>query len=194
MAPFFGPILALVMQFHTTKAFSSTFQFSFPNVPFDLGIRHIHTPESFAISHRLTMPDFELMEVSEPWRHGNYAVITFKFRTLLGESSAKMFTNEKNTSYILISRPDHPENKVLTTLRVKKEGTFGHRLHVTSMFLDSQHNLSPTPMDMVSGFGTSILTQESVDDAIRQGYTVRKEDPNLLVYRRMVLFEENNLD
>ena len=194
MAPFFGPILALVMQFHTTRAFSSTFQFSFPNTPLDLGIRHIHTPESFAISHRLTMPDFELMEVSEPWRCGNYAVISFKFRTLLGENNARMFTNEKNTSYIIISTPGNPETKVFTTFRVKKEGAFGHRLHVSSMFLDSHRNTFPFPMDLVSGFGTSILTQESIDDAIRQGYTVKEEDPNLLTYRQMVLFGESNLD
>jgi hypothetical protein len=194
MAPFFGPILALIMQFHTTKAFSSTFHFSFPNIPLDLGIRHIHTPESFAISHRLTMPDFELMEVSEPWRSGNYAVVSFKFRTLLGENTARMFSNERNTSYILISSPNHPENKVLTTLTVKKEGMFGHKLCVSSMFLNSQQITPPSPMDMISGFGPSILTQESVDDAIRQGYTVRMEDPNLLTYRRMVLFAGNSLD
>lgn len=72
MAPFFGPILALIMQFCTTRAFSGSFQFSFPNVPFDMGIRHIHTPESFAIAYRHTMPDFELMEVSKPWRCGMF--------------------------------------------------------------------------------------------------------------------------
>jgi hypothetical protein len=191
MAPFFGPILALILQFSATRAFSSTFQFSFPNIPLDLGIRHIHTPESFALSHRTSMPDFELMDVTPPWRCGNYAVISFKFRTLLGENDARMFSDEKTTSYLIISTPNCPDSKVLTTLRVKREGTFGHKLHVSSMFLDPQRTNTHSPLDQIAGFGTSILTQQSVEDAIREGYAVKKEDPNLLIYRRMVLFGED---
>jgi hypothetical protein len=40
------------------------------------------------------------------------------------------------------------------------------------------------------------MTQESVEDAIRQGYEVHEEDENLLTYRRMVLFGTDimNLD
>ena len=196
MAPFLGPILALIMQFCTTRAFSSTFQFSFPNIPFDLGIRHIHTPESFALSYKSSMPDFSLMHVSPPWRCGNYAVISFKFRTLLGENDARMFTDEKCTSYLIVSAPDSPGNKVMTTLRVKREGMFGHKLHVSSMFLDTQHSKEISLLNQISGFGTSIMTQESVEDAIHQGYEVHVEDENLLTYRRMVLFGTDimNLD
>ena len=178
----------------STAAFSNTCKFNFPNVPIDLGIRHIHTPESFALSHKLTMPEFQLLDVSKPWAHGNYAVITFSFKTLLGTSHARMFTNDRCTSYILFSNYEHmPSSKVLTTLRVQREGTFGHQLQVESMCIDEVRNIIPMSMHHILGFGTPLFTKSTIADAIREGYAVKDENPNLLAYRRMVLFGEGRV-
>lgn len=40
---------------------------SFPNVPYELGLRHIHTPEHIFSTHALGVPGFTLSNVSRPF-------------------------------------------------------------------------------------------------------------------------------
>jgi hypothetical protein len=185
-----APALVLSL-ISTAHAFTTTAQFfTFPNIPLDLGIRHIHTPETYEISHKLSFPHFELVDVSEPYTVGNHAVIHFRFRTLLGERVAHMFTNDRCVSHVLIN--DIASNQhILTTFSVVRDGMFGHKLRVKSQVITPTTDIAYPSTYCISGFGPVVLSSEHVADAIREGYRAKHENPYLLEYRRMVLFGQN---
>jgi hypothetical protein len=164
-------------------ALSST-TLSFPGVPFDLGIRHIHTPEHFSTAHGLVWPDFTVLSTSRPIRSGEYALMTFRFHTLFGERSARIFTKDKCESH-LIFQDEHDRAYLLSTLRVRRDGMSGHKLQISGMLFRE-----PTLLEKLHGMVT--VTREGVQDAILIGYGVQDEDVNLRTYRRMVLFGVND--
>ena len=179
-------VVTLLIATATVHGFTSTTQrFVFPNIPMDMGIRHIHTPEMFASSHKLCFPQFELLHVSEPYTTGSHTTIHFRFRSLFGEKTAHMFTNNKCISHIIVF-DFNTKIHVATTFAVTTEGVFGHRLSVQSQILTPG-----TQYDNINGFGPVVLSQEHVADAIREGYHSHDEEEHLLTYRRMVLFGFN---
>ena len=179
------PILLLLLAAIHVHGFTSTIQrFSFPNIPLDLGIRHIHTPETFSLSHKLCFPHFELLEVSDPYTVGSHATVHFRFRSLFGERTAHMFTNNRCISHVIVY--DFAAHRhIMTTFTVKREGTFGHKLLVQSQILAPKLDY-----DNIIGFGPVFLSAEHIADAIREGYHSKHEEEHLLAYRRMVLFGE----
>jgi hypothetical protein len=155
----------------------------FPNVALDLGIRHIHTPEHFAVAHGLTLPGFELVDSTPPVRVKDYALVSFRFRTLFSAEvrSARMFTNDRCTSHLLFQ--DHADRAtMLATFSVKGVGMSGHSLHLSGTPLGEL-----APLERLLGAVT--VTRDGVLQAILTGYGVMgDEDENLRLYRRMVLF------
>ena len=156
----------------------------FPNVALDLGIRHIHTPEHFAVAHGLTLPGFELVSTAPPVRVNDYALVSFRFRTLFSAEvrSARMFTNDRCSSHLLLL--DHTDRaSMLATFSVEGVGVAGHALHLTSTPLRELE-----PLERLFGAGT----RDGVLRAILRGYgVVGDENENLRQYRRMVLFGLN---
>ena len=155
---------------------------AFPEIPLDLGIRHIHTPEHFAVAHGMALPHFKLTETSPPQRVGEYALIAFRFRTIFGERSARMFTDDRCVSHLLFQDADD-RAYLLTTLAVTQNGIFGHNIRVHGTVFNERPLLERLAT-------AATVTREGVHDAILRGYSVRNEDENLLAYRRMVLFGE----
>ena len=155
----------------------------FPNVALDLGIRHIHTPEHFAIAHGLTLPGFELVSTAPPVRVNDYALVSFRFRTLFSAEvrSARMFTNDRCTSHLLLL--DHTDRaSMLATFSVEGVGVAGHALHLTGTPLRELE-----PLEQL--FGAATVTRDCVLRAILRGCgVVGDEDENIRQYRRMVLF------
>ena len=187
-------LLATMSLQATAHAFTSCTQtFSFPSIPMDMGIRHIHTPESYAKSHQLTMPSFQLIRVHEPYMLGTYAVIHFHFQTLFGMRTACMFTNDRCVSNVLMSEDNDSRPSVLTIFKVAREGMFGHTVRIQSetMFLcNPKTKTLPSLSTHIIGFGPVLVTEEHITDAIREGYHTKNENANFLTYRRMVLFGE----
>jgi hypothetical protein len=90
-------LLLLVVAFlpPAVDAFSSTtftHTFRFPGIAYDLGVRHIHTPESLGCTKPLLVPGFELGPVDPPVVTQGYSVVTFGFRTLLGGAHGHSIT------------------------------------------------------------------------------------------------------
>ena len=61
----------------------TTLKFRFPNVDFMEGMRHIHTPEHIAETHRLGAPFFRILEVREPVLTEERSAVVFLCSTLL---------------------------------------------------------------------------------------------------------------
>ena len=155
----------------------------FPNVALDLGIRHIHTPERFAVTHGLALPGFELVDTTPPARVSDYALVSFRFRTLMGSGvqSARMFTNDPRVSHLLFM--DHADRaSMLATFSVERVGASGHALHLSGTPLGEEEPLK-------SMFGTFTASRGDVVHAMLRGYgAAGDENENLGRYRRMVLF------
>lgn len=158
---------------------------TFPDVALDLGVRHIHTPEHFAVAHGLTLPGFELVSTTPPVRVNDYALVSFRFRTLFSAEvrSARMFTNDRCTSHLLFL--DHADcATMLATFTVTNVGATGHALHLSGTPLRE-----PEPLERLLGAVT--VTRGGVLQAMLRGYgVVADEDENLRRYRRMVLFND----
>jgi hypothetical protein len=154
----------------------------FPDIPLELGVRHIHTPEHFPIAHGLSLPGFAITSTHPPQRVSDYTIIAFCFQSVFGERSARMFTNDRCTSNILFQDSDD-RAYLLTTLRVTPNGLFGHDININgNVFVERP---------LLEQIATSIvITHQSMHDTILHGYSVYEEDSNLLAYRRMVLFGE----
>ena len=154
----------------------------FPEVPLDLGIRHIHTPEHFAVAHGLTLPGFRLVASSPPVLVQNYTLIAFRFTTLFGrEHSARMFTNDKCKSHLLFQEGRNDRAYLLATLDVTRCGKLGHAINLRGTLLRE-------PSVIEKMLGPFTVTRDGIFQAIMEGYSVRDEDENLRLYRRMVLY------
>ena len=162
----------------------TTASLSFPDIPLDLGIRHIHTPEHFAVAHGLTLPGFELTHTSPPTRVNDYALIAFRFRTLFGaDHAARMFSNDRCTSHVLLQEGNNDRAYMLATFNVSRCCAAGHTVSLRGTMLRK-----PTGLERMLGPVT--VTRGGIFHAIMMGYSVREEDENLRRYRRMVLFGE----
>jgi hypothetical protein len=153
--------------------------FDFPFVSYELGVRHIHTPEHVAASHRLSLPGFHLVQTHPPARFDDGHIIAFRFKTLFGEQDARMFTSARNASSVMVFDTEG-RAAFLAQLRVQPLGRHGHRLSIsTDVFTPSFFSRLALP---------HLFNAHSIEDALAWGYNIRGEDPNLRVYRRRVLY------
>jgi hypothetical protein len=160
-----------------------THAFEFPFVPFELGMRHIHTPEHIAANHRLTLPGFRLLEAQPPATGEAYTTIAFQFKTWFGVQEARMFTNAPERSNVIVF--DTQERAMfIANLRVEPLGPQGHRLLLSASVFTRQRK----ELDFFSRLMVPLLLDaHSLEDALSWGYVIRREDHNLRSYRRRVL-------
>jgi len=173
LSSFFPVSRALVQVAHS---------FDFPFVPFELGIRHIHTPEHL-VHHHATLPGFRLVSTDFPARAGGSSnVIGFRFRTWLGgaEQQARMFTDARDRSSVMVFDADD-RALLLANLRVEPLGAQGHRLRVDATVFQEEMGLVPRLLLPL------LLNAHALEDTLSWGYTIRREDSNFRCYRRRVL-------
>ena len=165
LAFFSGPSLALV---HLTHVFN------FPTVPYELGARHIHTPEHVAAYHRLTLPGFRLVSTEFPARTGPTShVVAFRFKTLYGgEQEARMFTDAKDHSNVIVFGTDE-RALFLVNLRVEPLGPQGHRLCLSAtLFAQELAFFSRLLLPL-------LFDAHALEDTLSWGYVILREDRNL---------------
>lgn len=93
------PRTAPLIRMSLTKV---TLHFDFDGIPFLQGMRHIHTPEHIATTHRLGAPFFHLKRVDPPRCTENRTSITFTCGTLVTpEMRIRMYTSRPNESNLL---------------------------------------------------------------------------------------------
>ena len=184
------PIIMCASFSHTIKR---------PLVPYDLGLRLIHTPESFLLLHPeanyLSLYHIDSSEPPNFARESNYSSIFFKFHHGHDELSGMMLTNRRDESNIAVLR----KNKPICTMRmsVTHDHTSGHELRFDGQ-LHGQNELWNQQLKII----IMGLVLESIcffviaDGRICIGQTTGKdfggaslatEDPNLSAYRARVL-------
>ena len=161
--------------------------FKFPHVSYDQGIRQIHTPENLACHRPLIVPGFMLFDVKSPTVVQGYSTITFCFTTILGDVHARMMTNSKSCSHVLLSALDSNINRGTPTcmlhMDVSREGTRGHAVTIRG------HVLCDTPI-LARVLSCMVLRQDAWEAAMQWGYTMGYEIPQLQMYRANVLFQD----
>lgn len=182
-------LLLLVVAFlpRAVDAFPSTtftHTFHFPGIAYDLGVRHIHTPESLGCTKPLLVPGFALGPVDPPVVTQGYSMVTFGFRTMFGGAHARMMTDSRCSSHLILSglsKGGIPNTPVcVVQLDVAREGAHGHSITARAQFFDE------APLWGRLLFGAA-MHKPAWEAAMRWGYASRSEDPQLQLYRARVL-------
>jgi hypothetical protein len=159
--------------------------FKFPSIPYEMGLRHIHSPESFACYKPVVVPGFQLVGSATPMRLNNYSMIEFDFRTLAGPTHARMLTNSANRSNLILSLPRTPSEPDMPFCAMRFDvGRYGVRGHAVT--------LRGQVFGEVSAWGRILMGRALQADmweaTMRWGYSQKGlDDPNLLLYRDRVM-------
>ena len=168
----------------------------FPGVPYEHGLRHIHSPEHACTTHKLCLPEFRMLNVSapgtlkigvqilntsEPVRSLHINSVRFNCTVGAGRPlNVHMYSNRRDTSNILVFRSGRALLRLSLTVTPRKNFR-GHDLHVDATALQARPRRW-----MVLPLVTAVTYME---DRLRWAYDF-PEDPNLRLYRRNVLFRE----
>ena len=158
--------------------------FKFPSIPFDMGVRHIHSPEYFACYKPVVVPGFEVIQAQPPMRLNNYSMIEFDFRTLLGVTHARMMTNCDTRSHLILSHP--ASSTVADTpfcamrFDVQRHGTRGHAVTLRGQVFGETTTWARLLMGMM-------LQAHMWEATMRWGYSKKSENLQLQLYRDRVM-------
>ena len=157
---------------------------NFPDIPYHVALRYIHTPEQCVEAHALMPPKFRILKTLTPTRMETYDIVQFTYTTVLGGvRHASLFSSDVDTSQILFF-DDSLKPCLLTSFTVQPRGQRGHRILVTGSYLQAPDSFLER---LLTRRGVS---QKAVQDAIQLGYRKsvgQPEDPNLREYRQRVL-------
>jgi len=92
----------------TAQTFSRHYTFRYAGVPYDLGLRHIHSPEHVQSTHRLGVPLFKIHSASTPLQLTNGTAFV-RFRAWPSGSA------RSDSSVLAPWPPFHPTTSLLTT-------------------------------------------------------------------------------
>lgn len=170
------PLLLLLLPSAHCALRSFHYSLDFPRVPYTLGLRHIHTPEHVATTHRLGMPFYRVSNSTRPVTHGNVTCVVFRAGPC---HQVCMFTDDPSLSYMIFS---DDKGVLRASVCMKVEPLLrGHTLNVDI----TVHGCA---------WWTSLVvplawTLHSVEDRLWWSYSTT-QDANLIAYRRKVLFRE----
>lgn len=161
----------------------SEYKFHMRNIPYQMGLRHLHSPEHISKVHLWSMQFFKLKNTTEPMVYGRYTLVECDIE-MGGESqSVLVFTNKPNESQIICRRKDNlPYLHLLLLLSPSescKGGGRGHHLTIQATYLE-------TPLKFCMILSGLLQCIHLIEDSLFWAYDF-KEDPNLAKYRRMVL-------
>ena len=162
-------------------------QYTFPHIPYHIGLKHIHSPDKCVEPYALVPPDFKIVQTFAPHSIQDYNAIGFCFTTALSARRyGTMFSSSAHCSHLLLmDGADRP--CLLVTYSVKPyvprytipfEG--GHTLLITGSYFRMESDLF--------AMGTARLVDKAeVQRAIQLHRQSGIEDKNLVTYRRRVL-------
>ena len=172
-------MLLLVLLLPTVGGALRSFHYTldFPNVPYAFGLRHIHTPEHIASTHRLGMPFYKVTDSTPPTTLRDFTFVQFKAGPC---HSVCMFTRTPNSSHMLFERDGQLTASVCMGVQALGKG---HTLTVDTLVFGCR-------------WWTSLVvplswTLHAAEDKLWWSYSTR-QDANLIAYRRKVLFREKN--
>jgi hypothetical protein len=137
------------------------------------------------------VPGFAVVDAEPPVLINNYTMVSFTFRTLLGEAHARMMTDRACQNHVILSRlnvlgvPDTPV--CVMSLDVAREGARGHSITLRGQLF---RGVSPW-VRVVMGMALQLRVWEAV---LAWGYANRNEHPHLEMYRTQVLLRGKMLE
>jgi hypothetical protein len=148
--------------------------FNFGCIPYEMGIRHIHTPEHFASSHPLTLPWFHIEKVNKFIAVDRLHIVSLTCSMLLwGCFSVHMMSDERTTSRLVLSKASN----VMAVMECHVTPCAkGHTLHISGF-----HSLMP---NWLMGLFLRVMMWE--DRWLWSHATTQL--PNMVLYRRAVMF------
>ena len=159
---------------------TTTHIFNYKNIPYEMGIRHIHALEHLSDIHMLSFPFFKLLNTSSPVTYGASTLISCDCEILGQKKTLRMFTNKPNENHIICFLSEGIPQIHLHFIVTPGQG---HTLRVVCSYYRCPRwiclQLKPL-FDFLHFMEDSFFW--SYD------FKFRKEDPNLAKYRRMVLY------
>jgi hypothetical protein len=151
--------------------------FRFPSIPYSTGIYHIHSPSYFIEAHGFALPGFEIYNVKKPIVIKNYIATDFDYKTLFDQGTARVFSEQLNTSRVLLM-DTHGNPSVCGSLCLQNSN--GKSTLIAKGDLLRPH----TPWEEIM---QCRVVEWNVKEAIVSGYTNFKTDMNLKLYMNMIL-------
>ena len=171
------------MSMTEARAFAPMQVFTFPGIPFDVGVRHIHSPEHFVIGHGLAAPGFEIIKTNSPLLVREYVLVEFRYKTWLGQGEGRLFTDNWNESMLWLWDRDN-DYGLTSSLRVWREGEQGCGMEIKN----SAYGTLPFWEKLTRSHHSENQDVDSVLCAVNAGYGTINEDSNLRHYRRLVMW------
>ena len=164
------------------------YQIKLPYIPFELGQRHIHTPEHLGLTHCLTVPHFRVLRTTPPTRSQNCTLIRFEYDTLFGRGQGCMFTSSPSQSNVFIQgTDDRPLFLARLSVEPDPDSPRGHVFRACGEFLRP----STWTQELIArGF----LDVRAIQARLIYGHYIPQQDPNLRDYRSAVLYGRRFLD
>jgi hypothetical protein len=158
--------------------------FNYINIPYQMGIRHIHALEHISDIHLLSLPFFRLKHAYSPVSTGSYTAINCDCEVLGTPQTLRMFTNKPNESQIMCFDKD-PQLHIHLTVSPLVHHPKGHTLTMVCTYYKS-------PRWMLTQLKPLLNFLHFMEDTIFWSYSFREQDPNLAQYRRKVLYTFKN--
>ena len=103
----------------------------FPQVPYVMGIKHIHSPEHISETHKLGAPFFKLMKVLPPKFTESKASIKYFCSSLLVKNMyIRMFTNRPDQSNLIFFTPQGKALFQVSFMVLPTDGFSSHKLTI----------------------------------------------------------------
>jgi hypothetical protein len=169
---------------------TTTHVFNYQNIPYHLGIRHIHALEHVADIHILSFPFFKLKNTTLPVTIGPYSIISCYCEVFGAEKRVKMFTNKPNECQIMCffneKNPQLHIHLSVSPLLQNKNKMNGHSLTMVCTYYRAPKwiYLRLKPLFDFLHF---------MEDSLFWSYDFREQDLNLAKYRRMVIYSFKHL-
>jgi hypothetical protein len=155
---------------------TTTHRFNFKNIPYHIGIRHIHAPEYISDLPLSSRPFFKLKNTTDPVSYGPCTLISCDCEILGRQDNIRMFTDRPNESQIII---------------FLSEGIPYLHIHFIVTPLDEGHSLSMvctyyrSPKMIYLQLKPLLEFMEKMQDEYK--IIAVKEDPHLNAYRQLIL-------
>lgn len=153
------------------------FKWVFPHVPYELGIRHIHTPEHVTHTHRFGTPFFRITNTTAPRRGKMATAVDFECEMLGSRHNVTMVSLERSHAALYFRKGN---KSVMCAHFYVRPLDKGHELKLTATLFQR------LPLEARALMAVSVGVN-MLEDYVFWAHETPKQDSNLRAYRRMVL-------
>ena len=164
---------------HVMKVTDFSHTYAFPQVPYRLGLRHLHSPGYICSTQLRGISDTHIINVSHPFKFKDFCSVTFLCSCSLFDNanhSVHMYTTERSRSSMVISQGD--KAYMVLDIHAEENGT-GHILQINGTVIGGPEWIHKS-MD-------KHLSNTITVDLASSDWADWTQDPRLTQYRHMAL-------